>query len=103
MPDKIKIGGHVYTIKAVEACSDNPDDFGTMDSDRLIIEVSTRSATVSQFAATLIHEVLHAIWYDRDLGKRPDEEKVVSQFDAGLNQIFTDNPKIVKWLQMCYR
>lgn len=49
-------------------------------------------------ANTLLHELLHAIWWCYNLGVNDDkEEKVVGTLANGLSDMFQRNPELVKY------
>ena len=62
------------------------------------IRISNR-AKGPLLACTLIHEVLHAVWYVQGLSSRMDtgtvtEEQVVDAVSNGLTQVMRDNPEL---------
>lgn len=48
---------------------------------------------------TVLHEVLHGIWYHRALPERPREERVVTELAWGLTAVFRDNPGLLTHLE----
>ena len=48
---------------------------------------------------TLLHEVLHGIWYHRAVPPRPREERVVTELAWGLMAVFRDNPGLLTHLE----
>ena len=49
-------------------------------------------------ANTLLHELLHAVWFCYNLGLDDDqEEKVVGTLANGLMELFARNPEVVKY------
>lgn len=48
---------------------------------------------------TLIHETLHVIWYFYNLGTKEKEERAVSCIATGLNSVFANNPKFLKFIE----
>ena len=96
MPKKIKVGPHTYIVRIVENLQ---GDMAEIDTDAQSIEIVSSAASAPQVVGRLVHELLHAIWQDRDLGKRADEERVVLQYESGLIQLFQDNPKLLTWIR----
>ena len=58
IPKKIKIGGHIYTIKMVDG-EDIDNDAGEQNRSRNIIKIR-KDLPQTQIEETLIHEILHA-------------------------------------------
>ena len=48
---------------------------------------------------TILHEVLHGIWYHRGMPSRPREERVVTELAWGLTAVFRDNPGLLAHLE----
>lgn len=46
-------------------------------------------------AAILIHEVIHAVWSARKMGKRVTEESACTHLGVALAEVFRDNPHLV--------
>lgn len=46
----------------------------------------------------LLHESLHGIWANADLGQKAKEEDVVLAFEIGLVQLLKHNPDLLKWI-----
>lgn len=68
-----------------------------LDDGRIFID---GDETVKQSVNTLIHEVLHAIYYTygmREVLEDKHEEYAVNTFANGLTQVFKDNPKFLEW------
>ena len=99
IPHKIKVGPHTYTVWIVDSISCDSDARASVDPEKLSIEIVSTMASSSAVVGACIHELLHAIWADRDLGKRVDEEKMVLQYESGLVQLFQDNPKLLTWIR----
>ena len=97
MPARIKVGSVIYRIAVLDAVAiDNA--LACIDPDRETIEIMREAASAAGLAARLLHELFHAIWTDRQLGRRPNEEKVVSQFEAGTVALLRDNPNLLAWI-----
>jgi hypothetical protein len=103
LPKALKIGPHVYTVRLVDGIPGEEGEitFAQIDTSALLIEVIRNCPSSSIVAGHVIHECLHGIWHERNLGKRPDEEKVVLQFESGLIQLAQDNPKFFRWFLKC--
>lgn len=91
----IKLGAIPWTVKSRDKeWSDTAGALANCVVDDHIINVSTEGRSPQEIARLFIHELLHAIWYEYDLGKRPSEEKAVTQFATGLAAFLAHNPKM---------
>ena len=99
IPKKIKVGPHTYEVRIVKTITGDPDAMAAVFPETQVIELLDSISSASYVVDCTIHELLHAIWSDRDLGKRADEEKVVLQFSSGLVQLIQDNPKLLPWIR----
>lgn len=50
---------------------------------------------------TLLHEIMHAVFYEYGIQPQDDEERTIRVMSTGLTQVFLDNPEIGKFL--CYK
>lgn len=90
VPQSIKVGAVDYTIH-VEDTTDG--EYGECISHTQRIRLA-RNQTAQGVGDTLLHEVLHAIWYESGLFdmKRIDEERIVRTTATWLKMVFRDNP-----------
>ena len=88
IPDVIKVGPRIYKIKM---CNNTeigiPSLVGEVDPQKQIIKILNDMAPVSKWEA-LLHEILHAISYDRAIDL--SEQSVVS-LSNGIFQVLIDN------------
>lgn len=82
IPKQLKIGGHIYTIKFVDA-EDIDNACGEQNPTRNIIKIR-EDLPQSQIEETLIHEILHAM--NTDLSAT-----IVGFLSTALYQILKDN------------
>jgi hypothetical protein len=93
IPDKVKIGGFEYDIIKKDAVSTGTAVcFGTHSFQDLSIEISTLYPDQVQ-AATLIHEVLHALAYLNGVDLKESEVEVLGN---ALYAFIVDNPEVFK-------
>lgn len=55
-----------------------------------------------QQAATLMHEILHAICHERGVFKTKQgkaEEDMVAKLEGGITAFIKDNPEVIKFIQ----
>ncbi len=60
IPEKLKIGGHSFTIELVEGFKSEDDDMGECISAKNLIKIR-KGMVQDQMEASLIHEIFHAI------------------------------------------
>lgn len=89
-PRKLKIGGHIFTIKYVDKFEASlEEDLGSCDRDSSTLVINTNSRiSESQRESTLIHEILEAINDIYDVGL---EHRQIQLLESTLYQIFVDN------------
>lgn len=49
-------------------------------------------------ADTLIHEIMHAIWYQRGLQDSDTEERIVAAMASGFAEVLARNPDVRRYL-----
>lgn len=101
LPRTVKIGA--FDI-AIWPMSDDESrrcgDAGQFDAAKSAIYVVTQREP-RYVAETLLHEILHACWWDGSLGKDTKEEPAVSVLSYRLAAVFRDNPSLARWLLCC--
>jgi len=63
---------------------------------KVTLEASFASA--SRAAETLLHEIMHGVYWAYGIDDKDDEERVVSTMAAGLQQVWRDNPELMAWI-----
>ena len=94
---QIRILNKKYTLKLKKRIKTDDSLLGQTVHHKNVIELSTEQDLTS-FTDTLLHEILHAIWYtsgiEYGMGGEQTEEFVVNSFSSALINVFIDN----KWL-----
>jgi hypothetical protein len=107
MPSCIKVGRNMYTVvhdKAqwndlVQESNVNQSNHGMSNHHRLIIAINPNDA-LHQKADTLLHEVLHCVWFQASLvslnppTEDEREELTISQLCPWLTLVLADNPQL---------
>lgn len=94
----IKVGPHKYTvIQMHKDWHGETDSFGQCDTSAQTIKLSADMLCTRQ-VETVIHEILHAIYYEYSLEKCDDEEHMVSVLGQALTALFVDNPEFISYL-----
>lgn len=90
LPKEVYVFGHKVSI--IEQDHDwriHTDSFGQFLSSVLEIHVCT-GVPVSHIKDTLLHEVLHAIWFLSYLPDKAEEEEAVTRISTGLFAVMLD-------------
>ena len=96
MIDRIKIGARRYSLRAMPK-EDRSEIHGKISLDRGLIMLDPAIPADNQ-AETLMHEILHGVWYAYNLEDGLKEEAVVTALGTGLMAVFVDNPDLMKVL-----
>lgn len=97
-PDTIRVFGRTYTFNYEQAGGLGQDRVGSCDNIHQIITIDAQQSLVEE-ADTVLHEVMHAIFYTMKIGLDIDtEEKVVSALATGLIGVLQDNPEFARWI-----
>ena len=103
MPEKLKIGGHTWTIKYHPSPLKNSkgqDLYGLCSFDEHTISIVDDMPSQSKDVEILLHELVHALlaFYGTGL-KMKDEEQVCLNLGQGLAMVLRDNQKLLKYLK----
>jgi len=90
IPEKVKVGGRVYTVEITENISLGSNYTGEIDYTKLVIRV--RPMAQAKMEHDFIHELFHAM-YDH-CGYSEHTEEVADRFAAILHAIVCDNPEM---------
>lgn len=96
---KINIGGFDYTVEENNDIAEQGSLFGSThhNSQKIFIKPNT---TKQQKTATLIHEVMHVIWFNTGLRSRDNirehEEEIIDALSNGIYQVLKDNKGLWK-------
>ncbi len=99
LPALVKIGARDYWIEDWHPTAASAvRKYGETDHQNFIIRVDT-SFPRAQTADTLLHEILHAIWGERQLEDEDKEERTVATLASGLCAVMRDNPDLMPWIE----
>jgi Zn-dependent peptidase ImmA (M78 family) len=99
MNDTVRISHYDFKIERIKGKTMVASEvYGLCVKDKQIIYIDT-SATPAVQKDTLLHEILHAIWWTGYLEDDDKEERVVSVTATGLMQVLRDNPWLVEELK----
>jgi hypothetical protein len=98
IPNKLKVGGHTYTILKNYHFKERGDLLGQADHTLLEIRLAKYEGGGNKISSTkreevFIHEILHTINEVYNSGKL--EEETIQRLSYGLHQVLKDN-KLLK-------
>lgn len=104
LPDSIRVGYLNYAVETYHPISATAH---AKHGEHSPLEQKIRlheDQTPQQMANTIIHEVLHAIFYQSGIRNvAPEhigEELIVDSLSNGLCQVFQDNPKLLEYIML---
>lgn len=99
LPTAVKVGYQRYRIDLMseEERRNSGGKLGSCDHLRSVIKLSDHLAG-PEAVNTLLHEVMHAIWWVWSIGEETAEERGVTNITNGLCCVIADNPDFCKWL-----
>ena len=95
-PEKIRIAGQDFDIDHCEILA-HQNRYGVFNSLEKTIKVDFEAK--DQALDTLLHEILHGVYWQYNIKPEDDEERTVTTMATGLTQIFKDNPEFIDWIK----
>ena len=98
-PTEIKVGYQRYRVHLMgeEERRNCGDKLGSCDHVRGTIKISNHLAS-PEAVNTLLHEVMHAIWWVWSVGDETEEERGVNNITNGMCCVIADNPDFAAWM-----
>jgi hypothetical protein len=97
-PKSIRVMGKLYKLRFIPTSPIEHNNLGQCDHKKMLITIEDDQIPVEELD-TVIHEILHAIWYQMSIGEGPmEEEPLVRRTANGLLQIILDNPELLKYI-----
>lgn len=90
IPKFVKIGGTKYRVEVTDQFTTGSDSLGEMNMRDQVLRV--RPCGTDSMFVTLIHEILHAIWYFN--GYTEHDEKQIDELANALYMVVKDNPRM---------
>lgn len=93
LPDSLRVGPYLFRREYAHPAEVTGDDGrqvnGTCDCSRQLIVIAA-GLQPDRERVVKLHEVLHAIWFERGLGDRASEERAVDALATGLCAAYPD-------------
>lgn len=100
LPETVKIGGFVWKVKLSHEVTTEGNCFGCLHYTTQTIYIDPRAPSQKQ-QQCLLHEILHALWWQTGLrvrvGIKEHEEEVVQALSNLLYQVLKDNGLVTSW------
>ena len=97
-PSTLRVMGRDYTVTFEKEATFKSAAAGLCDNQKMTITIMEDQHPVEELD-TVIHELLHAIWYHMSMGEHPPEEEVLVRKTAGgLTQVLLDNPIFIRYI-----
>lgn len=105
LPDRIRIGAYPMKLVIIDGrARERHMVWGLFAADEQAIYLNDEFPTLTHMASTLIHEVMHAIWYAQGLEEAEDnEERIVTLMSSGFTQVLRDNAWFAPWIEKSFR
>lgn len=95
LPDVIRVGPYKFKVCKVEKIEEEDRYFGMFHGAEETISIILNQPSKTRVADTVMHEILHAIWYTAN--PNGEEEEMVSCIATALIQVFKDTPELLTW------
>lgn len=104
LPKKLRIGPYDYSVElSTEPLfieGDRVEKIGMCWPQMEQIKICSKHLGSSTSAVgVLLHEAMHGIWRNQNLGSKAKEEDAILGMETGLLQLFQDNPGFLSWIQ----
>lgn len=102
-PRSVRIGGFDWKVEWGD--SDLKSDtgnscWGLCRPDNHLIQISTKDRPSGRHViSTFLHELLHAVYFDRRIPKDADEETIVVNLEHGLMDVINNNPGLLDFIK----
>jgi len=98
MVDNVMIDAVRYDVEVVDGplVGNGQDCAGVTDFNEAKIQLRTEAAASGGVARLLMHEVIHALMYERGLKDDTYNEQVVDAVAAGVVNLIRQNPDLVR-------
>lgn len=96
-PEHVRVMGRDYLIVYEDSSVLGTDNLGRCHNNACVIGIQEGQHPIEE-ADTILHEILHAIWYCMSISEGgADEESVVRRMASGQLQVYMDNPHLLAY------
>lgn len=99
LPSPLRIGAFDFTLEFFPKGEEPDDRVGECDTrvGALSMRVLHGMEKV-RLLDTVLHEILHAIYFAHNIEGRDGEERTVTMLATAWAQVYRDNPHLLRWL-----
>jgi hypothetical protein len=99
LPEMIVISGFDIAIEKWSTVGAHASHrYGEFSSIEQLIRISESHAHPTMLLDTVIHEIMHAIYWAAGVEDEDKEERIVSAMSSAWMQIWRDNPALLAWV-----
>lgn len=98
LPTSVKVGAWNYQIELWDTNEAIGQAASAECSTMAKIIHIRESDTRKRAAQNLLHEILHAVYYEWNMSAGDAQERVVSTMADGLAAVWHDNPGVMRWI-----
>jgi hypothetical protein len=100
LPELIRVGAFDFAIEKIHTIEAHSRGcYGQCSTQTLTLSIQRQMPSRHKAMDTFLHELLHAIWWERDLEDADKEERIVGCLGTGLVQVHRDNPWLADWIK----
>lgn len=97
LPSKVRIAGLDYKITPCDYVY-HKRRYAEFDATGREIRIDGNPNNHYNVLDTLLHEIMHGIYWGYNIKDEDEEERTVTAMATGLSQVLLDNPDLVKWI-----
>jgi len=99
LPPHVRVSAYDFALLPMSnAESRGTDAYGIFSSAEAAIKIHTGLVSKALAVDTLLHEILHAIFWAYHIKETDCEERTVSILGTAWAQIYRDNPWLLAWI-----
>lgn len=103
LPTHLLIGPYRWEVRLISSeLASAKKVFGLCDVDTRIISID-ESLSPDKLLDTVLHEILHAVYYTQNLLPSRDEEYTVTSLSRGLTAVLLLNPSLSSFIHACHQ
>jgi hypothetical protein len=103
LPRRVYVGQYEFTLAVVETEDESLagcDGMTYLDQRRIFID---GRLPLRRFVAVVLHEVKHALHWERGLDDGMSEEHFTTESANGETELWVDNPRLFSWFDRAYK
>lgn len=98
LPGSVKVGAWTYEIQEWTPNEGRAQDkYGMTVHSLQRIQLDVNYG-YQRTAATLLHEILHAIYRQWEIQEADKQEHTIELLESGLCTVWRDNPEVMRWI-----